>query len=108
MYTVIVTLDVREDRLDEFLAGIHTNALASLNDEAGCVRFDVHRSIDPSNRFHFYEIYRDRAAFEVEHMAAAHYQVWQGVAERCVIPGSQYNLYAEPAFPTDLPERPSP
>ena len=103
MYTVIVTLDVREDRIEEFLAGIHTNALASLNDEPGCVRFDVHRSIDPSNRFFLHEIYRDRAAFEVDHKAAPHYQVWQGVAERCVVPGSQHNAYAVPAFPDDIP-----
>ncbi|HWI30028.1 MAG TPA: antibiotic biosynthesis monooxygenase [Microbacterium sp.] len=105
---MIVTLDVFEDRIDEFLEGIHANALASLNDEPGCLRFDVHRSIDPHNRFYFYEIYRDRAAFEADHKAAPHYRVWQGVVERCVVPGTQHNAYAEPAFPADIPERPAP
>lgn len=106
MYTVIVTLDVREDRIDEFLAGIHANARASLESEPGCIRFDVQRSVDPSSRFHFYEIYRDRVAFEEEHKSAAHYRAWQTVVQRCVVPGSQHNVYAEPAFPDDIPERP--
>ena len=34
-FTVLVTLDVRPDRIDEFLAAITTNAKASLRDEPG-------------------------------------------------------------------------
>jgi hypothetical protein len=42
-FTVIITVDVRPDRIDEFVAGITTNAIASLRDEPGCLAFDVHR-----------------------------------------------------------------
>jgi autoinducer 2-degrading protein len=105
MYTVIVTLDVREDRVDEFLSGIHANAAATLRDEPGCIRFDVHRNLEHPNRFHFYEIYTDREAFEVAHRSAPHYAAWRRVVARCVVPESHSNLYAEPAFPDDIPER---
>ncbi len=108
MHTVFVTLDVLADRLDEFVEGIHANAIASLRDEPGCLRFDVHRSVDDPTRFYFYEIYRDREAFEVEHRAAPHYAIWRGVIERCVAPGTQHNTYASPAFPDEIPERPQP
>lgn len=55
----------------------------------------------------FYEIYRDRRAFEVEHRSAPHYADWRAVVERCVVPGSSSNTYAAPLFPEDIPERPA-
>ncbi len=45
MFTVIVELHgATRHRLDEFLEGIRINARASLRDEPGCLRFDVHRA----------------------------------------------------------------
>jgi autoinducer 2-degrading protein len=101
MFTVIVTLDVRPDRLPEFLDGIAANARASLRDEPGCLRFDVHRVNEEPNRFLLYEIYRDEHAFFQAHRAAAHYADWLEVVDRCV--QTRTNLYATPV---DLPERP--
>ncbi|GAB3617260.1 hypothetical protein GCM10027416_18170 [Okibacterium endophyticum] len=108
MYTVMVTLDVHEDRINEFIAGIEANSRASLRDEPGCIRFDVHRAADSPTRFYFYEIYVDRDAFEIEHRAAPHYAVWRGVVARCVVDGSQSNTYAVPLFPEDIPEHTEP
>jgi autoinducer 2-degrading protein len=105
MFTVIVTLDVREERLGEFIEGIRANATATLRDEPGCLRFDVHRSLDAPARFHFYEIYADRDAFELAHRSAPHYAAWRNVVARCVVPGSHSNLLASPEFPEDIPER---
>jgi autoinducer 2-degrading protein len=102
MFTVLVTLDVLPDRLDESLAGIRENARASLRDEPGCLRFDVHRSVDDPHRFVLHEIYRDRAAFTGEHRAAPHYATWREVAGRCVRPGGHVNTYLAPAFPDDV------
>jgi autoinducer 2-degrading protein len=105
MYTVLVTLDVLPDHVDEFLTGIRANATASLRDEPGCLRFDVHRSLDDACRFVLYEIYRDRAAFTDDHRAAPHYAAWRTVAARCVRPGGHRNTFLSPAFPDDVPER---
>ncbi len=104
MHTVFVELEIRPHALDEFIAGIHENAQASLRDEPGCIRFDVHQDPAIPTRFYFYEIYTDSKAFEVDHKQAPHYACWRDVVHRCVIPGSQSNTYAKPLFPQDIPE----
>ncbi len=102
MFTVFVTLDVWENQLESFVDGIRANSIASLRDEAGCLRFDVHRSDERPTTFFFYEIYRDREAFEIEHRGAPHYEDWRGIVERCVVPGTQVITTALPAFPDEL------
>jgi len=104
MYMVFVTLEIDVERREEFLAGIRANARATLRDEPGCLRFDIHRSIENPARYHFYELYRDREAFEIAHKAAPHYADWRRVVERCVMPGTHVNVFAEPVSPSDIPE----
>lgn len=104
MFTVIVSLQVRPDRIDEFLEGLHQNARATLADEPGCLRFDVHRSDDDPHRFLLYELYASPQAFYDEHRSAPHYATWRAVSDRCVVPGSHVNTFATPAFPEDVPE----
>jgi autoinducer 2-degrading protein len=104
MFTVLVTLTVRPDTVEEFLAGIRANAHASLRDEPGCLRFDVHRSVAEPNVFYVYELYADPDAFFLEHRAAPHYVTWRAVAERCIQPGGHLNTFAAPAFADDIPE----
>lgn len=104
MFTVIVSLDVVPERVDEFLEGLHRNARATLADEPGCVRFDIHRSADDPFRFLLYELYTSEHAFYEEHRKAPHYAAWRQVSERCVVPGSHVNTFATPVFPEDIPE----
>lgn len=104
MFGLIVTLDVREERIPEFLDAIRTNSHASLSGEEGCLRFDVHRSATVANRFHLYELYRDRAAFEVEHRSAPHYTAWRRAVDEYVVPGTHHHLELVPPFPADIPE----
>jgi autoinducer 2-degrading protein len=102
--TVMVTLQVRPDKVDEFLDAIHENAIATLKDEPGCLRFDVQRSVDDPNRFMLYEIYRDAAAFYDEHRSTVHYRKWRAVAADYVVSGGHVNTFCEPVFPDDIPE----
>ena len=104
MYTVIVNLRVQPGWLDKFLTGIHANAAASLRDEPGCLRFDVHQQLDDPHAFVLYEISTSRTAFEVDHRRAAHYAAWRDVTAACVVPGSQVNTFCTPVFPQDIPE----
>ena len=106
MLTVIVNLTVRPDRVEEFLAGLHLNATATLRDEPGCLRFDVHRHAEQPNQFLLYEIYADEDAFYIHHRAAPHYAAWRAVSARCVEEGGHVNTFAVPAFPKDIPENP--
>ena len=96
MYTLFVTLDVRADRLDEFVDAISVNAAASRRDEPGCLAFDVHQDVGTPTRFYLYEVYADEEAFEVGHRGAPHYAQWQEAAKVCVVPGSQHNTFARP------------
>jgi autoinducer 2-degrading protein len=95
-FTVLVTLDVRPGRIEQFIAGITANAQASLRDEAGCLAFDVHRDHFDTNRFHLYEIYVDEEAFAVAHRSAPHYATWQQVALECLVEDGHYNIFAFP------------
>lgn len=102
MFTVLVDLTVRPDCVEEFLDGIRANSRASLRDEPGCLRFDVHRRVDDPNRFVLHEVYADEDAFRLAHREAPHYAVWREVADRCVVEGGHVSTFATPAFPEDL------
>lgn len=57
----------REDAVAELLAGLAVKVRA----EAGNVVFDCYRRLENPAKFVVYEIYRDKAAFEV-HIAASY------------------------------------
>ena len=95
MLTVMVDLLVRPDRLGDFLSAIESNAAASVRDEPGCLRFDVHRSLEDPHRFLLHEVYRDRDAFEREHRSAPHYAEWLDAAQRC-LDGERQTMFFEP------------
>ncbi|MEV4737543.1 antibiotic biosynthesis monooxygenase [Microbacterium sp. LWO14-1.2] len=89
MHSVWVEVQVIEGKLDEFRAAIAANADATVRDEPGCYYFDVIELDAAEQRFAFYEIYRDRDAFVVEHRSAAHYAAWKQAVAETIVPGSQ-------------------
>lgn len=96
MFSLWVTLEVTPEGREEFLKAIAENARASVRDEVGCFRFDVIELGEPgSNRFAFYEVYRDKDAFELEHKQAPHYFTYRDVSARVVVPDSQVNVSGE-------------
>ena len=92
MFSLVVQMEVRPGRREEFLAGMAANAEASVRDEPGCLRFDVSSVEGDENRFVLYELYRDAAAFAA-HKAAPHFAEWRRVAEQVV--ESQLNTAGE-------------
>ncbi|HEY0454716.1 putative quinol monooxygenase [Actinophytocola sp.] len=84
MFSLVVQMEVRPGRREEFLAGIALNAEASVRNEPGCLRFDVCSVADDENRFLLYELYTDAAAFAA-HKAAAHFARWRTVADRVLV-----------------------
>ena len=79
MFSLVVQVQVRPERREEFLAAISANAEASVRDEPGCLRFDVCSVADDPDRFVLYELYADAAAFDA-HKAAPHFAQWRSVA----------------------------
>jgi (4S)-4-hydroxy-5-phosphonooxypentane-2,3-dione isomerase len=84
MFSLMVQMEVRPGRREEFLAGIAANAEASVRDEPGCLRFDVCSTDSDENRFVLYELYTDADAFAA-HKAAPHFAQWRTVAEQVLV-----------------------
>ena len=87
MYLVAVTFRIRPAHADDFLTRVQQQAADSLT-ESGCQRFDVWQSpTDPATVF-LYEIYDDRAAFDVhldsEHFKAFDAEVSSWIADKAV------------------------
>jgi quinol monooxygenase YgiN len=84
MFSLVVQMEVRPHRREDFLAGIAANAASSVRDEPGCLRFDVSASADDPNRFFLYELYTDADAFAA-HKAAPHFAAWREIAEQVLV-----------------------
>ncbi len=72
MFAVTVNFVIKPGHVDEFVAAMKTQAFNSLTREAGCHQFDV--CFDPADpcRIFLYELYTDRAAFDL-HLQTEHY-----------------------------------
>lgn len=94
-HTVLVTVDVQPDKIDEFIDAIAANAQASLAGDYGCLAFDVHQDPTVPTRFYLHEIYSSKAAFEVRHRSTAHYWDWKKVSAQYIAEGGQHITFAE-------------
>ena len=72
MYVVTVAVQVKADRLDDFLREMSHNAKRSLELEVGCRYFDVCTSPKDGRKIFLYELYDDREAFD-HHLASEHF-----------------------------------
>ena len=95
MYAVVVTFEIREDRIGAFMPAMLRNAQTSLAEEPGCLRFDVCTDPGRPTEVFLYELYTDRAAFEA-HLASDHFAAFDAhVAE--MIATKDIRTYAEVA-----------
>ena len=75
MIAVCVTFDIKDGQMADFLPLMNAQAEASLSQEEGCHHFDVCTQGDVENRVFLYELYKDRAAFDV-HLASQHFKTF--------------------------------
>ena len=75
MIALWVSVKIKAEKRDEFLAVIAHDAEHSVKDEPGCVRFDVFEDTSEPNRFYFHEVYKDQAAIEY-HRGTPHFKMW--------------------------------
>jgi autoinducer 2-degrading protein len=80
---IVVRLEVKPDRVDDFLKLVSFNASESRK-EPGNLRFDVVRSIDNPTLVRLYEVYRDEAAVAA-HQATSHYAKWRAEIEGLLV-----------------------
>ena len=75
MHVVIVLFRVKPQHVRAFVERVMRQAQDSLVLEAGCRRFDVCTDTTDSTRLCLYEIYDDRAAFDL-HLASDHFRAF--------------------------------
>jgi quinol monooxygenase YgiN len=75
VFVVAVTFRLHSKHADAFLAAVQENARLSLEHEPECHRFDVAVGEDGPETVFLYELYTDRAAFDV-HLASQHFKAF--------------------------------
>ena len=83
MQMIIVRLEVKPERVDDFLRLVSFNSSESRK-EPGNLRFDVVRSVDNPTLFRLYEVYIDDAAVRA-HQATPHYAKWRAEIEAFLV-----------------------
>src|SRR3979411_622535 len=79
MFALVVSLKVKPESRDTFLAAAQDDSVCSVRDEPGCLRFDVLEDQADANHFFFYEVYRDEAALQA-HGRAEPFARWRAVS----------------------------
>ena len=72
MFAVVVFFQVKAEYVNEFSTLVLNNAKTSLEHESGCHQFDVCFDDDKSSEVFLYELYDDKAAFDVR-LASEHF-----------------------------------
>lgn len=83
MFAVVVTFQIAPQQMAAFMLLMLENARTSLKNEAGCHQFDVATDEARPNEVFLYELYTDRAAFDV-HLASAHFQTFNALTEQMI------------------------
>jgi len=77
MRVVSVKFSIKPEFLDRFIELSLGDAKGSVQNEPGCLRFDVYRDAKDPNTVCFYEVYKDQAAFDA-HLQTPHFAEWRG------------------------------
>jgi autoinducer 2-degrading protein len=75
LYVITVEFTLKPGMMADFRRLIDQNALDSCRDEPGCQRFDVLAPLTQDDRIFLYEIYDNRAAFEM-HIKTSHFDLF--------------------------------
>lgn len=75
MYVVAVTIFVKPEFVEQFIAATLDNA-SNTRKEPNNLRFDIVRAEDDANRFMLYEVYKARDDFAA-HQQTEHYLRWK-------------------------------
>ena len=76
MQALVVTIQIKPEFREAFMAAMLDDARGSMENEPGCFRFDVVQDLEDPNRIYLYEVYRDDAAIAA-HREMPHYVKWR-------------------------------
>ena len=98
MYIIMLPVQIKQGHREAFINAILDDARGSVNNEPGCLRFDVIQDGADENRIWLYEVYRDEAAFQA-HLQTPHFIRWRDTVKDWMEEGIQgagsgsYNIY---------------
>ena len=75
LYIIHAPLLIHPDRVEDFVEALRLDAVGSVREEPGCLRFDVHQNVENPSELYLYEVYVNRAAFDY-HCQTPHIQQW--------------------------------
>lgn len=99
MLAIIVSVRVKVECRDEFLAGIG-EASGYFRAEPGCLRFDVVQDLADPNHFIFYEVFRGEADLEA-HRQSPHLARWAAKRDSGLLEGPMEAIRCRSLFPAD-------
>jgi autoinducer 2-degrading protein len=99
VYAIWVTVKVKPEEREEFLKVIEYDSIHSVQDEPGCVRFDVLQDQSDPDTYYFYEVYRDEAGFQA-HTQTPHLAKWREAAAKVLV-GPTVLLRTNTVFPRE-------
>ncbi len=83
MYVVAVNFFIKPGNIEAFLPLMMEQARNSLEKEPDCHVFDVCQNPDDPNEVFLYEVYTDRAAFDL-HLASEHFKEFDAAVQQMV------------------------
>jgi (4S)-4-hydroxy-5-phosphonooxypentane-2,3-dione isomerase len=101
MLALIVTVKVKPAERERFLSVIEDDAICSVRDEPGCVRFEVLQDRDDQDTYYFFEVYKDEAALAA-HRQTPHFARWNEASE-AVLSGPVERIMSNMLFPRQQP-----
>lgn len=76
MVALVVIIEIKPEFREQFMESMLDDARHSIQDEPGCLRFDVLEDREHRNRILLYEVYRNDAALEF-HGKTPHFLRWR-------------------------------
>ena len=76
MITLVVRIEIKPGYRRQFMESMLDDARHSIQDEPGCLRFDVLEDHEDSDRIFLYEVYEDNAALDA-HGQTPHFLRWK-------------------------------
>jgi len=77
-FVVIAEFVVKEGLMEPFLTHAFDDARHSVDEEPGCLQFDVLQTPEVANGVLFYEVYSSKEAFD-EHLATPHVERFRAI-----------------------------
>jgi (4S)-4-hydroxy-5-phosphonooxypentane-2,3-dione isomerase len=99
MLSLLVTIKIKPGYRDAFLESLMGDARGSVNDEPGCLRFDVLQDSADPNRIFLSEVYKDEQALDA-HRQAPHFKKWRETVQAWC-DGEPQRHVCSTVFPTE-------